>query len=135
MHLRPTVATALLAGGLMVAVVLPTAHQVPSAGAATTTKKPDATNGKKLYLASCATCHGKDGKGLPKLGKNLVTSVFTRKLKDPDLVKFIKVGRSASDKANTTGVAMPPKGGNPALTDANIADIVAYVRSLQKKKK
>ncbi len=132
MRVRPTIATAALAGALTFAVVLPMGP-VSLAGAATTTKKPDVAAGKKYYLASCASCHGKDARGLPKLGKNLITSVFTRKLKDPDLAKFIKVGRTASEKGNTTGVAMPPKGGNPALSDANIADIVAYVRSLQKK--
>jgi hypothetical protein len=28
-------------------------------------------------------------------------------------------------------VDMPPKGGNPALTDAQIMDIIAFIRSLQ----
>jgi disulfide bond formation protein DsbB len=37
-----------------------------------------------------------------------------------------------SDPLNTTGIAMPPKGGNPALTDGQIVDIVAYLRSIQK---
>jgi disulfide bond formation protein DsbB len=44
----------------------------------------------------------------------------------------LKKGRPASDPANTTKVDMPPKGGNPALTDQDLADIVTYVRSLQK---
>jgi disulfide bond formation protein DsbB len=28
-------------------------------------------------------------------------------------------------------VDMPPKGGNPALTDQQLLDIVAYIRSIQ----
>jgi cytochrome c5 len=28
-------------------------------------------------------------------------------------------------------VDMPPKGGNPALSDAQLLDIIAYMRSLQ----
>ena len=44
---------------------------------------------------------------------------------------FIKTGRPASDPANTTGVDMPPKGGNPAMTDQQIMDVIAYMRSLQ----
>lgn len=34
-------------------------------------------------------------------------------------------------QANTTGVAMPPKCGNPSLTDQDLADVVAYLRTLQ----
>ena len=48
------------------------------------------------------------------------------------LVAFVKQGRSTDDPANTTGVAMPPKGGNPALQEAQIRGIVAYLRSLHK---
>jgi disulfide bond formation protein DsbB len=65
------------------------------------------------------------------LGKDLTTSEFVKTTSDADMVAFIKIGRPASDPANTQGVDMPPKGGNPALTDQDILDIVAYVRSLQ----
>ncbi len=92
----------------------------------------DAAAGKKLYESSCASCHGPDAKGLPNLGKDLTTSQFAIGLSDADLVAFIKKGRDTSDPANTTGVAMPPKGGNPALTDKQLASIVAYVRTLEK---
>ena len=51
---------------------------------------------------------------------------------DDELVAFIKVGRDPSDPLNTTGVAMPPKAGNPALTDDDLYDVVAFVRTLQK---
>ena len=44
---------------------------------------------------------------------------------------FVKTGRPASDPLNTTGVDMPPKGGNPAMTDQQIMDVIAYMRSLQ----
>ncbi|MEO8084045.1 MAG: cytochrome c, partial [Ardenticatenales bacterium] len=79
----------------------------------------------------CAACHGPDGKGVPSLGKNLVTSTFAKDMTDAELVAFLKVGRDTSDPLNTTGVAMPPKGGNPALTDGDLMDIVAYVRQLE----
>ena len=39
-------------------------------------------------------------------------------------------GRPADDPANTTGVAMLPKGGNPSLTDADLTDIVHFLKSL-----
>ena len=32
---------------------------------------------------------------------------------------------------NTTGIQMPPKGGNPAMSDDDILDIIAYLRTLQ----
>ncbi len=98
----------------------------------TTLQKGDAVIGKTLYGQTCAACHGMDAKGLPKLGKDLTTSTFVAEKTDPELLNFVKVGRQPSDPLNTTGVAMPPKGGNPALTDQQIMDIIAYVRTLHK---
>lgn len=88
--------------------------------------------GKQKFEAVCASCHGVDGKGLPGLGKDLTTSQFVKSLTDEQLVEFIKKGRDTSDPANTTGVAMPPKGGDPSLTDDQLRAIVAYIRTLQR---
>ncbi len=101
----------------------PTTAPVAAAG--------DAAAGKIQYDASCTSCHGPDAKGLPNLGKDLTTSEFAMAMSDSELVAFLKVGRSVSDPANTTGVDMPPKGGNPALSDGDLADIVAYMRQLE----
>jgi disulfide bond formation protein DsbB len=68
---------------------------------------------------------------LPNLGKDLTTSVFVRDLDDEQLVTFITVGRTPDDPLNTTGVVMPPRGGNPALTDSDLLDIAAFIRSLE----
>ena len=87
--------------------------------------------GQKVFLGTCATCHGKDANGLPRLGKGLHYNEFVKSKSDEEMIAFIKVGRPAADPLNTTGVDMPPKGGNPALTDQNIADVIAFVRSLQ----
>jgi len=46
------------------------------------------------------------------------------------LIGFIKSGRPIWDAANTTGLDMPPKGGNPALSDEDLRKIVAYIRAL-----
>ncbi len=86
--------------------------------------------GKRAYL-SCLACHGRDGTGVKGIGKDLIHSPFSRDTPDEELVAFIKVGRGPSDPASTTGLAMPPKGGNPALKDDQIRDIVVYLRSLQ----
>ena len=88
-------------------------------------------SGEEMYASSCSSCHGADAKGLPKLGKDLTTSAFLKGMSDDEAVAFVKVGRTASDPENTTGVAMPPKGGNPSLSDKDIAAIVTYLRTLQ----
>lgn len=92
----------------------------------------DAAKGKTLFEGTCAACHGPDAKGLPGLGKDLTTSEFAKGKTDAELVAFIKTGRPASDPLNTTGVEMPPKGGNASFTDQDLADIVAYARTLEK---
>ncbi|MCZ7668550.1 MAG: cytochrome c [Chloroflexi bacterium] len=87
---------------------------------------------KKLFVGTCLACHGEGGKGIEGLGKDMTTSEFIKGLSDAELLEFIKVGRSSTDPANTTGVDMPLRGGNPALTDDDIADIIAYMRTLEK---
>lgn len=91
----------------------------------------DAAAGAAVFAATCSACHGQDAKGLPNLGKDLTTSQFAIGLTDQELVDFLKVGRGADDPANTTGVAMPPKGGNPALSDEDLANVVAHLRELE----
>src|SRR6185503_11749390 len=86
----------------------------------------DPVAGKKLFMSTCAACHGQDGRGLPSLGKNLATSEFVAGKNDRELIEFIKVGRSPADPLNTTGVTMPPKGGNASFTDEDLYNIAAY---------
>ncbi len=100
-------------------------------GAAAAPTQGDPTRGQELFASSCSSCHGADAKGIEGLGKNLVDSDFVAGLSDPDLVAFIKKGRPSSDPANTTGIDMPPKGGNPSLSDQDLFDIVAYIRTLR----
>ncbi len=88
--------------------------------------------GEYQFEGACSGCHGENAKGLPNLGKDLVDSSFVTDINDNALSEFIKVGRSAGDKDNTTGIDMPPKGGNPALSDPDIKAITAFLRSLQK---
>jgi cytochrome c5 len=93
----------------------------------------DPAKGEQLYIASCVACHGADAKGVPALGKSLhpSDSEFVRVSSDEELFEFIKVGRQPDHPLNTTGVAMPPKGGNPALSEEGIHDIVAWMRTLE----
>lgn len=92
----------------------------------------NAEEGKKYFAQTCAACHGPEGTGLPNLGKDLTTSTYVTEKSDEELLKFIDEGRLPTDSLNSTGVAMPPRGGNPALKDQQIMDIIAYVRSIHK---
>jgi disulfide bond formation protein DsbB len=92
----------------------------------------DPAAGKEKFGVTCVACHGPAGEGVPGLGKDMTTSEFIAGKTDTELVEFIKVGRDPSDPLNTTGVAMPPKGGNPALNDQDLYNLVAFIRILQK---
>ena len=94
--------------------------------------KGDAVAGKKLYDTACIACHGPDAVGVQGLGKSWVTSAFIKSETDAQILEFVKKGRPASDPANTTGVDMPAKGGNPALTDQDLTNIIAYMRTVNK---
>jgi disulfide bond formation protein DsbB len=91
----------------------------------------DASAGEKVFNQSCIACHGEGGVGVTGLGKDMTTSEFIAGQSDEELLAFVKQGRDPSDPANTTGVAMPPKGGNPALNDEQLLDVIAYIRTLQ----
>lgn len=110
----------------------------PSGGGDTVAQAPEPTTapagdpvaGKTQFDTVCIACHGPGGVGVTGLGKPFTTSEFLLTVTDQELLEFVKTGRPISDPANTTGVDMPPKGGNPALTDAQIMDIIAYIRTL-----
>lgn len=89
----------------------------------------DVRAGGRLYGSVCSACHGINLQGISGLGKPLINSQFVNRLNDDELVAFLVVGRSTRDPLNTTGIAMPAKGGNPSLTEANLHQIVDYIRS------
>lgn len=90
----------------------------------------DATSGEDLFASTCAACHGEGGVGIDGLGPSMIGNVFVAGLDDDELGEFIVVGRPADHPDNESGITMPPKGGNPALDDDDISDIVAYLREL-----
>ncbi|MCB0045502.1 MAG: cytochrome c [Caldilineaceae bacterium] len=90
----------------------------------------DAAEGEKIFNQTCIACHGEGGVGVQNLGKDMTHSEFIAGLSDDELVDFIKTGRDTSDPLNTTGVAMPSRGGNPALSDEDLFDVVAYIRTI-----
>lgn len=87
------------------------------------------SEGASLFQATCSACHGQAAQGVPGLGKNLIENEFVENLDDKELLDFIIVGRTAYDPANTTGITMPARGGNPAITDENLYSIIAYLRT------
>ncbi len=88
-------------------------------------------DGRQVFAAACAVCHGRSAEGIPKLGKPLRNNPFVQSLSDADLLTFVTEGRLPTDPANTTGVPMPARGGNPKITDRNLRGVVAYLRVLQ----
>lgn len=75
----------------------------------------DAQDGERLFMNSCANCHGADGDAVP--GVDLGHGVFRRPSSDPELVDIIRRG--------IPGTAMPP--GNYSNTAAT--QIVAFLRT------
>ena len=104
---------------------------VEAVAAATPMYVGDAVKGQQVYTSTCPACHGPEGKGVEGLGKDMTTSEFIAGLSDAELLDFLHTGRDPSDPLNTTGVLMPPKGGNPALSDEQLLDVIAFIRSIQ----
>lgn len=85
-------------------------------------------HGEQLYLQSCAACHGIDGLGVANLGNQLRNSDFLAENTDEQVLAITRQGRELNDPANTSGLVMPPSGGRPDLSDADILAIIQYLR-------
>jgi len=84
-----------------------------------------AADGKALYTGTCVSCHGANGKGafpgVADLGPRMAKT-------DAQLSNSILNGLQTKGSP----MAMPAKGGNPKLTAADAAALVAYIRTLFK---
>ena len=84
-----------------------------------------ADTGPDLFKAKCASCHGPDGSGNTPMGKNLklraLGSADVQKMSDKELKDTVTKGKPPK---------MPAYGGK--LSDAQIDDLVKYIRSLKK---
>ncbi|MBX3315731.1 MAG: c-type cytochrome [Phycisphaeraceae bacterium] len=87
--------------------------------------------GNAIFHTSCVACHGREGVGIAGNGKALASNAFIQSLDEDGLFEFLSKGRSPTDPLNTTGIQMPPKGGNPAMSEDDILDVIAYLRTLQ----
>ena len=90
----------------------------------------DVEDGRQLYLGSCAACHGAGGQGMPNQGPDLRGSAFVAGSADDQLLAFLAGGRPAGDPQNKSGLPMPPRGGNPSLSDSHLGQIVKYLRTV-----
>ena len=96
-----------------------------AAGGAEGKSNPEA--GKKIYMESCQNCHGPTGKGDSDMAAYLspppanLTAKATQGKTDAQLRKVILEGRP--------GTAMT--GYEGAFEEAQLADLIAYIRSLK----
>lgn len=131
------IATLCLGGALWLAACAPSSSNPAEPTLSPEAQKyadltPNAENGQAKFSTTCTACHGPTGEGVTGLGKSLITSEWTVTISDAELALFLSKGRPTNDPLNTTGIDMPPKGGNPALNDQDLVDIVAYLRSIHK---
>lgn len=89
----------------------------------------DAQAGAKAFGLTCAACHGAQAQGLPNTAPPLKPSECVTRSSLPQLTAVIIDGRAPTDPASKTGKAMPPRGGNPFLSDSDVVNIVAFLRS------
>ena len=112
-------------------VILAALFLAACGGSAEPTYAPeDIAQGGEIFASICSACHGADAKGLPNLGKDLTTSEYVKDNDDDTLLILLKEGRPSGHELNTTGVDMPPKGGNPSLSEEDLVTVVAYLRSI-----
>lgn len=92
--------------------------------ASKTVASASAFSGSDIYSQTCIACHGDNGKGTVPGAPNFTRSDGPLSQSDETLFKHIKQGFKTPGSA----MAMPPKGGNMSLTDADINAVLAYLR-------
>ena len=92
------------------------------------TAHADAPNGKELFTANCAPCHGPDGKAKTPAARKLGVKDLTQsKLADAEIKKQIVEGKK-DKKGNQQMPAFEDK-----LSAEQIAAIIAVVKEFRKK--
>jgi mono/diheme cytochrome c family protein len=104
--------------------------------------KGDAKNGAKVYAAECQTCHGADGKGgVPNPGSDDGTvpplNPIDTLLKNADYKIFatnidLFIQHGSVPEGPSPYRTMPGWGDKGAITQQQIADVIAYLISLNK---
>jgi mono/diheme cytochrome c family protein len=84
----------------------------------------DAAAGKTVYAAKCQKCHGANGEGKAAIAAML--KVTMKPLTSPE-VKALSDAAMTKDITQGVGKMVPVK----PITDAEVKDVIAYVRSLK----
>jgi cytochrome c5 len=82
-------------------------------------------SGADIYSQTCVACHGDNGKGTVPGAPNFTRTDGPLSQSDGTLFKHIKLGF----KSSGSPMAMPPKGGNMSLTDADIKAVLEYLKA------
>ncbi|MBL8153743.1 MAG: cytochrome c [Anaerolineae bacterium] len=130
---NPNVLTSALLffGGLtLILVILLSQHTSAAATSSPVLDEAAVQAGRSVFMTVCAACHGPKATGIQGLGKPLVGSLFFNSRTDEEMLAFLQTGRSVTDPLNTTGVTMPARGGRLTLTDTDLLNVIAYIRSL-----
>ncbi|MEX1019798.1 MAG: disulfide oxidoreductase [Litorilinea sp.] len=129
----PSAAASLPLTQVAVGDFTPVTTPTPAAGAVEGTDSAgdtaDHSAGEQLYLESCAACHGQDAQGVAGLGSDLTVSAQVQEMDPAATLARVRTGIAADDPDNQTGLAMPPSGGRPDLSDADILTIIDYLRN------
>ncbi len=121
--------TAVRRGVLLVAplLLLPAAAAVgaPAADPREAAPADAVAHGAVVYEQTCAACHGADGAGLSPDTPDFTDPKGPLAQDDAVLFDHIKNGFQSPGSM----MAMPPKGGNPSLSDDDIRAVIAYLRA------
>lgn len=100
--------------------------QQPAAPAAPMPATPVAgiQPGQAVYTQTCLACHGADGKGALPGVPDLTRADGPLAKPDAELLQSITAGVQRPGAP----LAMPPKGGNPNLTETDIRQVLDYMR-------
>lgn len=85
-----------------------------------------AAPGQAVYEGTCIACHGADGKGALPGVPDLTDPKGPLSKSDDVLINHIVDGFQSAGSP----MAMPPKGGNPALTREDIEGVLRYMREV-----
>lgn len=80
--------------------------------------------GKAVFEQTCIVCHGEDGKGAMPGVTDITGKDGPLSQDDATLVKRMTAGFQSPGSP----MAMPPKGGNPELTENQVREVLEYLR-------
>ncbi len=115
---RVGILASLLAAALVAATSARALPDIP------TTPAGDAAKGRKVFHTTCVACHGEDGKGVVPGAPDFTNPKGPLAQSDQVLLNHMEYGYRSPGAL----MAMPPKGGNPSLTDQDFRDVLAYLR-------